>query len=99
MRRLGQSDRFSLTPGQAHDLEGANALLPDLLESIQALLADKAYDAQERVLDLLQARVEADVASAFSICSKRQAFRASFRQRKTGKSNVPMMKKCTTPDS
>jgi len=28
--------------------------LPDLLESIQAFLADKAYDAQERVLDLLK---------------------------------------------
>jgi transposase len=28
-------------------------LLPDLLASTQALLADKAYDAQERVLDLL----------------------------------------------
>jgi hypothetical protein len=28
--------------------------LPDLLASIQALLADKAYDAQERVLDLLK---------------------------------------------
>jgi transposase len=29
-------------------------LLPDLLTSVQALLADKAYDAQERVLDLLE---------------------------------------------
>jgi transposase len=29
-------------------------LLPDLLASMQALLADKAYDAQERVLDLLK---------------------------------------------
>jgi transposase len=29
-------------------------LLPDLLANIQALLADKAYDAQERVLDLLK---------------------------------------------
>ena len=28
--------------------------MPDLLASIQALLADKAYDAQERVLDLLK---------------------------------------------
>jgi transposase len=43
-----------LTPGQASDLEGADVLLPALLASIQALLADKAYDAQERVLDLLE---------------------------------------------
>ena len=28
-------------------------MLPDLLASIQAFLADKAYDAQERVLNLL----------------------------------------------
>ncbi len=29
-------------------------MLPDLVEQIQAFLADKAYDAQERVLDLLE---------------------------------------------
>lgn len=41
-----------LTPGQAHDLNGADGLLPNL--EADALLADKAYDADERVLDLLQ---------------------------------------------
>ena len=41
-----------LTPGQAHDLNGADGLLPDL--EADALLADKAYDADERVLDILQ---------------------------------------------
>lgn len=41
-----------LTPGQAHDLNGADGLWPDL--AADALLADKAYDADERVLDLLQ---------------------------------------------
>ena len=41
-----------LTPGQAHDLNGADGLLPDL--EADALLADKAYDADERVLDLLK---------------------------------------------
>ncbi len=51
---LGNPTGFHLTPGQAHDLEGADALLPDLLTSMQAFLADKAYDAQERVLDLLK---------------------------------------------
>ena len=40
---------FHLTPGQALDLEGSYALLPELLEKIQALLAEKAHDAQERV--------------------------------------------------
>ena len=50
---LGNPTGFHLTPGQAHDLEGADALLPDILETSQAFLADKAYDAQERVLDRL----------------------------------------------
>ncbi len=55
---LGNPTGFHLTPGQAHDLEGAAALLPDILETSQAFLADKAYDAQERVLDrLVQAGV------------------------------------------
>jgi len=40
-----------LTPGQAHDLAGADALLPEIRANI--LLADKAYDADERVLKLL----------------------------------------------
>ena len=40
-----------LTAGQAHDLEGADALLPDLQAA--QLLADKAYDAEERVLERL----------------------------------------------
>ncbi len=51
---LGNPTGFHLTPGQAHDLQGADALLPGILEDIQAFLADKAYDAQERVLDLLK---------------------------------------------
>ncbi len=39
---------MALSPGQAHDLEGADALLPDL--AADALIADKAFDAEERVL-------------------------------------------------
>ena len=49
---LGNPTGFMLTPGQAHDLQGADGLLPDLEADV--LLADKAYDADERVLDLLQ---------------------------------------------
>ena len=41
-----------LTAGQAHDLEGADTLLSTL--SAKALLADKAYDADERVVDRLR---------------------------------------------
>ena len=49
---------FHLTPGKAHDLEGSDALLPELLEKIQVLLAEKAHDAQERVDHLEQSGVE-----------------------------------------
>ena len=48
---LGNPTGFHLTPGQAHDLQGADALLPSI--EAQALLADKAYDAKERVIDKL----------------------------------------------
>jgi transposase len=44
---------FLLTPGQAHDLEGADAFLPGL--EADALLADKAYDADKRVIEPLLA--------------------------------------------
>lgn len=51
---LGNPTGFHLTPGQAHDLQGADALLPAIVAEVQTVLADKAYDAQERVLDLLE---------------------------------------------
>lgn len=70
---MGNPTSFHLTPGQAHDLHGADALLPDLLENIQAFLADKAYDAQERVLDLLeQAKVEGIIPSKSNRTKQRE---------------------------
>ena len=51
---LGNPTSFHLTPGQAHDLDGADALLPSL--QAEALLADKAYDADARVRDKLEDR-------------------------------------------
>lgn len=51
---LGNPTGFFLSAGQAHDLQGADALLPQV--NADALLADKAYDAQERVLDLLETK-------------------------------------------
>lgn len=44
---LGNPTGFHLTAGQAHDLEGADVLLPEI--EAEAVLADKAYDADERV--------------------------------------------------
>ena len=51
---LGNPLDFILTPGQAHDLEGADALLPNM--AAEVLLADKAFDADERVIEPLRAR-------------------------------------------
>jgi len=50
---LGNPISFFLTGGQAHDLIGADELLPTM--EADTLLADKAFDADERVLDLLAA--------------------------------------------
>jgi transposase len=50
---LGNPLSFLLTPGQAHDLEGADALLPQM--AAHTLLADKAFDADERVIEPLLA--------------------------------------------
>jgi transposase len=50
---LGNPLRFLLTPGQAHDLAGADALLPQM--TANQLIADRAFDADSRVLDRLAA--------------------------------------------
>jgi transposase len=50
---LGNPLAFFLTPGQAHDLEGADALLPQMKADM--LLADKAFDADKRVIEPLLA--------------------------------------------
>lgn len=51
---LGNPTGFHLTAGQAHDLEGADVLLPEI--EAEAVLADKAYDADERVRKRLAAK-------------------------------------------
>ncbi len=48
---LGNPLAFLLTPGQAHDLDGADVLLPQMQADI--LLADKAFDADKRVIEPL----------------------------------------------
>jgi len=45
---LGNPLRFLLTPGQVHDLVGADALLPQMAADV--LIADKAFDADDRVI-------------------------------------------------
>ncbi len=45
---LGNPTAFLLTDGQSHDLVGADALMDEIV-TYEALLADKAYDADSRV--------------------------------------------------
>lgn len=51
---LGNPLSFHLTPGQACDLDGADQLLPNIVAD--TVLADKGYDADERVVERLQAQ-------------------------------------------
>ena len=50
---LGNPISFFLTGGEAHDLVGADHLLPSM--QADTLIADKAFDADERVLAPLAA--------------------------------------------
>jgi len=50
---LGNPVGFHLTAGQDSDLEGADALMDEITKA-KAVLADKAYDADERVRHKLQ---------------------------------------------
>ena len=45
---LGNPTGFFLTGGQAHDLDGADALLGDITAPV--VIADRGYDAEARVL-------------------------------------------------
>lgn len=56
---LGNPVAFTLSGGQAHDLAGADALLPGMEANL--LIADKAYDVDERVLDRLARMKKAGV--------------------------------------
>ena len=48
---LGNPIDFRLTAGQAHDLHGADAFLPEL--AADTLIADRAFDADARVIEPL----------------------------------------------
>src|SRR5450759_64025 len=49
---LGNPTGFTLTPGQACDLDGADILLPQIAADI--VIADKGFDADERVIEPLE---------------------------------------------
>ena len=56
---LGSPLDFILTQGQAHDLEEADTLLLNM--AAETLLADKAFDADQRVIEPLLARGKSGV--------------------------------------
>src|SRR5260370_26536651 len=58
---LGNPVALMLTPGQAHDLAGAEPLLDDL--EPQALIGDKAYDADVLIETLARRHVTAVIPS------------------------------------
>jgi transposase len=49
---LGNPTGFTLTPGQACDLDGADILLPQVEADI--VIADKGFDADQRVIEPLE---------------------------------------------
>jgi transposase len=49
---LGNPTGFFLTPGQACDLDGSDVLLADV--QADTVIADKAYDADQRVIQPLE---------------------------------------------
>ncbi len=76
MDALGNPTGCHLTGGQAHDLAGADALLPALAAG--ALIADRSYDAEARVLAPLR---EADAAAVIPPQRRRKEPRAYDRER------------------
>lgn len=48
MDALGNPTGFALSPGQSHDLEGADLLLPKI--RAETVIADKGFDFDERVI-------------------------------------------------
>ena len=71
---------FDLTPGQAHDLEGADVLLKDTQAG--CIIADKAYDAQARVTEpLLKAGKAVVIASKASRRHQRSCDRHLYKAR------------------
>ncbi len=77
---LGNPTQFYLTPGQAHDLQGADAMLPNVQADF--FLADRAYDAQKRVIEKLQAQgCEAVIPSKSNRMEKRDYDRHLYKAR------------------
>ena len=79
---LGNPMGFHLTSAQAHDLEGADALLPRLPDGVGALIADKAYDARQRIIEPLEsAQVGVVIPSRSKSLAPREIDRHLYKRR------------------
>lgn len=78
----GNPVAFHLTPGHLHDLHGADALIPHLTGRFAALLADRAYDAHDRVIrPLLDAGIAPVIPSRINRTWRRKHDPHLFRAR------------------
>lgn len=73
---LGNPLAFHLTGGQAHDLEGSDVFLPQL--QADALLADRAFDADKRVIEPLLAAGKTPVIPSKTSRSLKRAYDATL---------------------
>ena len=69
---LGNPLAFHLTGGQAHDLEGSDVFLPQMQAAV--LLADKAFDADKRVIQPLLATGKTPVIPSVPGRSRRRPY-------------------------
>ena len=77
---LGNPTGFLLSPGQVHDLAGADILLTDIVAG--AVSGDKAYDADERVVQPLeQAGIEVVIPPRSQRRTPRQYDRELYKAR------------------
>ena len=72
---------FVLTPGQAHDLQGFRPLFRMLDDRIEALLADKGYDADTIRDEIARAGVEAVIPAKSNRRTPVPHDRRKYRQR------------------
>ena len=72
---LGNPTGFHLTPGQAHDLEGADVLLKDT--QMGTVIADEAYDAQARLIEPLRLANIAVVTSPITSRRHQRSYRSA----------------------
>jgi transposase len=76
---LGNPINFFLTGGEAHDLVGADHLLPTI--EADTLIADKAFDADARVLEPLAAVGKTAVIPPRTTGPRRAIMTGSFMRR------------------